>query len=331
MRCSVFFIILVIIILIMLVNVNNGFSQNHSNSGSATLRIEVKVIDNIPPEIHNCPQDITKYIKPNQNSFAYSWTEPTATDNDRVVSFASNHQPGYSFPVGTTIVTYTAMDNAENIVTCSFYVIVIRDNVAPVILNCPSDIIAYTGENATQCSAVVTWTAPTATDNNVDESPSITSNYTSGHSFPVGTTTVTYTATDWAGNTSTCSFNVTVKDNTSPGITVSVSPAILWPPNHKLTTITATIRTKDNCSSGSSINYVLESITSNEPDNGLGDGDTENDIQEANYNTADKTFKLRAERSGKGNGRIYTITYKATDSDGNTNTTTATVEVPHNR
>lgn len=110
-----------------------------------------------------------------------------------------------------------------------------------------------------------------------------------------------------------------------PTISVSVNPTVLWPPNHKLKDITATVA----ISSSLPANYVLTSITSNEPDNGLGDGDTPNDIQGATYGTADVGFKLRAERSGKGSGRIYTVTYTVTDASGTTASATATVTVPH--
>jgi predicted heme/steroid binding protein len=75
---------------------------------------------------------------------------------------------------------------------------------------------------------------------------------------------------------------------------------------------------------------VLLSVTSNEPDNGLGDGDKPNDIQGAEFNTSDCAFQLRAERSGGGNGRVYTVTYRATDVSGNSATAQATVTVPHN-
>ena len=61
----------------------------------------------------------------------------------------------------------------------------------------------------------------------------------------------------------------------------------------------------------------LVSILSNESDN-LGDGDQPDDIQGAAFGTDDRQFLLRRERSGNGSGRIYTITYSATDASGNT-------------
>ena len=84
----------------------------------------------------------------------------------------------------------------------------------------------------------------------------------------------------------------------------------------------------DNCPG---VSYVLTSITSSEPDNGLGDGDTVGDIQDASFGTADTAFKLRAERSGPGPGRIYTVTYTATDASANSTAAQAIVTVPHNK
>ena len=68
-------------------------------------------------------------------------------------------------------------------------------------------------------------------------------------------------------------------------------------------------------------------MTSSEPDNGLGDGDTANDIAI----TGAMTLNLRAERSGTGNGRTYTITVEAKDAAGNTTLRTTTVSVPKNQ
>jgi uncharacterized protein len=111
-------------------------------------------------------------------------------------------------------------------------------------------------------------------------------------------------------------------DDVPPELTVSVSPEMLWPVNHKYVTVVATVNATDNVDPNPTISLV--SVTSNEPDNGLGDGDMPNDIVIVN----DLTFMLRAERAGAGTGRIYTITYMATDSCGNSTLVSATVTVP---
>jgi hypothetical protein len=119
-----------------------------------------------------------------------------------------------------------------------------------------------------------------------------------------------------------------VFDTTAPTITVALDPAVLWPPNHKLRDVTATVVAEDNCPASG---FVLDSITSSEPDNGSGDGDTANDIQNAAVGTPDTSFRLRAERVGSGNGRTYTATYGVTDGSGNQATSSAMVIVPHNK
>jgi len=112
-------------------------------------------------------------------------------------------------------------------------------------------------------------------------------------------------------------------DATPPLISGTLSPGVLWPPNHKYVQVTASVNISDNADPAPILELV--SVTSNEPDNGLGDGDTENDIV-----VVDKfNFELRAERSGTGNGRIYTITYKVTDACGNSTLASGQVLVPH--
>ena len=120
-------------------------------------------------------------------------------------------------------------------------------------------------------------------------------------------------------------------DTTPLEISVSVDLNELWPPNHKMKTIVVTVEATDD--SDLSPTVVLTSIVSNEPDDapGGGDGHTTYDIQEADIGTDDREFLLRAERSGKGNGRIYTITYTATDASGNIQSASATVTVPHDK
>lgn len=111
---------------------------------------------------------------------------------------------------------------------------------------------------------------------------------------------------------------------TPPSLSISVSPSTLRPPNHRYRTVTATVTASDD--SGSPPAVSLVSATSNEPDDAPGgaDGNTTNDVVVVNQTT----FQLRAERNENGSGRVYTITYRATDACGNATTTSATVTVP---
>ncbi|MDP3112124.1 MAG: hypothetical protein Q8M71_08490 [Thermodesulfovibrionales bacterium] len=115
----------------------------------------------------------------------------------------------------------------------------------------------------------------------------------------------------------------TCGDTVPPVLDVTVTPGLLWPPNHKMVNITPLINVSDNLTSN--VQVELVSVTSSEPDNGLGDGDTPNDI----VINPDGTILLRAERSGMGIGRVYTITYKATDLAGNVTVSSTTAIVPH--
>ncbi|MCC5615423.1 PKD domain-containing protein [Nostoc sp. CHAB 5836] len=114
-------------------------------------------------------------------------------------------------------------------------------------------------------------------------------------------------------------------DDSSPTLTVATVPGQLWPPNHKMVQVKVQVNVSDDFDANPTVKLV--SITSNEPDNGLGDGDTAGDIEIR----SDGQIFLRAERSGNGNGRIYTLTYSATDSAGNVTVATTKVSVPKNQ
>ena len=113
-----------------------------------------------------------------------------------------------------------------------------------------------------------------------------------------------------------------VCDEIPPTLEVSVTPDILWPPNHLYVEVSATVIAADNFDPNPTVTLI--SVTSNEPDDGEDDGNTVNDIVILD----DFTFKLRAERSGVGTGRIYTITYQVSDACGNVTEQSATVSVP---
>jgi len=111
---------------------------------------------------------------------------------------------------------------------------------------------------------------------------------------------------------------ITVEDTTPPEFTLAVDPEVLWPPNHKMVKITTSWQVSDDCDESPEVSLV--SITVD------GDGATEDDIQ-----IGDEGIWLRAERSGRGTGRVYTITYQAVDDSGNVTVQEATVTVPHKR
>jgi hypothetical protein len=146
--------------------------------------------------------------------------------------------------------------------------------------------------------------------------------------YDIGDTLVTLTVTDDGGLSDTCTGTVTVVDPVPPEISVVLDPAELWPPNHRMIDVDAIVTATDNCSTPA---VELISVTSSEPDNGEGDGDTIDDIQGADIGTADFLLQLRAERAGTGNGRTYTATYTATDSSGNQTSGAGTAFVPHDQ
>jgi hypothetical protein len=145
-------------------------------------------------------------------------------------------------------------------------------------------------------------------------------------SFPLGSTTVTLTVSDGQLSDED-EVVVTIADTTPPVVTVTLDPDALWPPNHKLAEIHATVLVSDVCDGAPVVRLV--SIASDEPDNGLGDGDEPDDVQEELPGTADFDFLLRSERQGGEDGRTYTVCYEAEDASGNVGTGCATVVVTH--
>jgi HYR domain len=251
--------------------------------------------------------------------------QATASDNcgapTVTVSESSNGGAGTTASPLIITRTYKATD-AASLSTSATQTITVIDNTPPSI-TCPANIVVSAIPGT--CAAPVTFTVG-ATDN--CSIPSVVINHASGSSFPVGTTTVNATATDAAGNSSNCSFTVTVTDITPPVITLNGLTIVLWPPDHKYSTIEVTdlvASASDLCDPSVNINSVrIAQVTSDEPDNSGGDGNTTHDIVIA----ADcKSVQLRAERMGGSNGRVYTITFKVTDASGNSSTATAKVIV----
>ena len=115
-------------------------------------------------------------------------------------------------------------------------------------------------------------------------------------------------------------FDPSAIDAEPPSLSVTLSPSVLSPANNKLVTITATIAASDNADPAPAI--ALVSITI-----GGGDIGKKDDIAGADLGTDDRSFQLRAEKSGK-SGRVYTIVYRATDASGNSTEVSTQVSVP---
>lgn len=116
------------------------------------------------------------------------------------------------------------------------------------------------------------------------------------------------------------------KDVTPPDISsIHTTPSILWPPDHRMVPVSVNVSVSDDYDPAPACK--ITSVTSSEPENGLGDGDTAPDWKI----TGDLAVTLRAERSGQGTGRVYTIGVTCTDASGNSTPTITTVMVPHNK
>ena len=76
--------------------------------------------DGTPPVITGCPKNDSKSLDPDSNSTTFSWVEPTASDNDGILSFISSHNTSDLFYSGDTVVSYVATDNSFNTATCTF-------------------------------------------------------------------------------------------------------------------------------------------------------------------------------------------------------------------
>ena len=166
--------------------------------------------DNTPPDL-SCPADIIVGNDPGECTAAVSFMASFSDDRPGVTASA-DWPSGSDFPLGTTVVTVTATDAAGNSAQCQFNVTV-NDTEDPV-LNIPGDINVNSdpGTCSTDVDFLVDFTDNCPGGNLDFDIPS-------GSSFPVGTTLVTATATDAAGNTAQSSFNVNVVDNEAPVIT----------------------------------------------------------------------------------------------------------------
>ncbi|MBX3737476.1 MAG: HYR domain-containing protein [Candidatus Didemnitutus sp.] len=183
----------------------------HGNASSASFSVTVR--DTTAPVL-NVPAN--QVIEATSAVGAVATFNATATDAVGVTSLTTSVASGSTFPIGTTTVSVTAADAAGNAASGSFTVTV-QDTTAPA-LHVPANQVI---EATSAAGAVATFNA-TATD--AVGVTSLTTSAASGATFPIGTTTISVVAQDAAGNTSSGSFTVTVRDTTAPAITATLTP-----------------------------------------------------------------------------------------------------------
>ncbi len=188
----------------------------------------VNILDTERPAFMNCPDDVTISVAPDECEAVHNWTSPIVTDNCSLTQLDSTHTSGSIFPVGETVVRYTASDASGNTQICEFTIRVV-DNVPPSFAVCPDTIRARVDGTllsdpsgivtapivSEQCSAVtITFTEPSATDGcgTVTVTQTDGLGLSSGSAFEIGTSVLIYTATDAEGNSTNCEVVIVVED-----------------------------------------------------------------------------------------------------------------------
>jgi hypothetical protein len=191
-------------------------------SCTQTITITTSGSDTTPPTI-TAPPDVS--VTTNSCGQIVGESQlgtPTASDDCGTPTVSrSGVPPGNFFPTGTTTITYTATDGAGNTATDTQTVTVTESPAIPPTITAPADLTVYTGAGATSCGVHV-GDATLGNASASDNCPGVTVSRTgvpTGNDFPVGTTTITYTATDRSGNTASDTQDVTVVDNTAPVVT----------------------------------------------------------------------------------------------------------------
>ena len=259
---------------------------------------------------------------PDGDELSYTWTGPFEE------SPASGATPTVTLSDGCPgdyVITLVVNDGLENSEP-NDVAITVEDSVGPEItLNGSDPMILECGIDSYVEPGATAW-------DDCDGDVAVVIGGDTVDTLMCGTYVVSYGATDAAANNAQEERIVEVEDTTPPEISLVVEPNVLWPPNHKMVEIVPMLTVSDNCDESPEV--ILSSITMNEGDetntyepmydNTLGDGHTVDDIQV----DAGRIW-LRAERSGKGDGRVYYITYRAVDGEGNYADAMATVIVPH--
>jgi hypothetical protein len=194
--------------------ISRDWVATDSSGNTAAATQTITVVDTTPPVV-TAPANVT--VEATGPTTAVSLGTATASDIVDGVLTATPDQTG-PFAPGTYTITWSATDAAGNTGTAT-QTVTVTDMTAPSI-TVPADVTV----EANAVSSTVNIGTATAVDL-VDGAVAVTNDAPA--TFPLGTTVVTYTATDAHGNTATATQNVTVVDTTAPVVTATLVPVSL--------------------------------------------------------------------------------------------------------
>lgn len=295
---------------------------------STNIDVFFSIEKNEPP-IAVC-QDVTRSADGScQAAVAPEEVDGGSSDPEGFPLTFSLSPPG-PYPLGDTVVTLTVADDRQETDTCEATITVEDDSPpevtapAPITLECNSTGGVPLGDPDVQA-----WLAMATAVDNCDGSLPVDNDAPPlfPSACPPGQATmVTFSATDSSDNTGTDTSSITVQDTTPPDLACSVQVDELWPPNHKWTDVGLDVVATDTCDGAPP--SISIGVTSDEhPATAPGSGGP-NHCPDAIVGT-DGSVQLRAERSGAGDGRVYSINVTATDSCGNVAACSTQVGVPH--
>jgi hypothetical protein len=302
-----------------------------SASQSATLTVQPTTATSDPPDQTVCQGTLATFSTTASGTgpFHYAWTLDGSPFNG---DSSSINVPTGSLSVGNHTVVVTTSGTCGSASQSATLTV----NSAPVVTTNPvsqtatSGTVTFTAAASGSPTPTVQWQVSTnggASFSNISGATSTSLTVTvsasvNGNKYRAVFTNSCGTATTTAATLTTCQ---------PPVITLSHASLEMWPPNHKYKTFNITdfiSSATSNCYGNITSSVVVTSVTSDEPENSGGDGNTLQDIVIAQNC---KSVNLRSERDGGGNGRVYTINFKVTDAAGNTTTATARVTVPHSQ
>jgi hypothetical protein len=287
---------------------------------TATCSHDVVVSDTIAPVPAGCPANATVEC----GDALPPPAAVTATDDcdaSPAVTMTETSVPGCCPGTSDVTRTWTARDACGNTASCA-QVVAVRDTTPPALAGCPPD--ATVG-----CGSPLPPAAVTATDG-CDPAPVVTLSEVTepGGCAGTGVVTRTWTARDACGNVSSCTQVVQILDTTPPVVAATTAVGCLWPPNHDFVDVGLAIAATDDCTSSGALTFAIGVLSDERTNDQNGSGGP---IHCPDAIVEGMRVRLRAERAGLEDGRVYTLLVTATDLCGNSSTAAVEVRVPHDQ